>query len=151
MRFGTKRINYGILVALELAMQPSQEPIQARVIAKRQGMPLRVLEHVLTSLKRAGLIESTRGAHGGYRLRKSPAELSLAQIVEALDGPIVVPVTVSRSPSETRRDSQQQVLLSTVWDRVRQAEMDLLNRLTLMDLVSEFQTLHQRSSPMYHI
>ena len=151
MKIGNSRTNYGILVALDLATQTTGGPVQARAIAKRQSIPVRVLEHVLTAMKRAGLVDSTRGVQGGYVLRKRPEEVSLAQIVEALDGPLVVPVATSRSASPVRRGMEQQVLLGGIWNRVQQAEMDLLNRIKVSDLLEEFRILHQRGSPMYHI
>ena len=151
MRIGSKRTNYGILVALDLATQAPGQPVQARAIAKRQAIPVRVLEHVLTAMKRAGLVESTRGAQGGYVLRKHPEELSVAQIVEALDGPPVIPVTVSRPAPSVRRGMEQHLLLSGIWTRVQQADMDLLNRIKLSELLEEYRGLHQRGSPMYHI
>ncbi|GKS56780.1 transcriptional regulator [Nitrospira sp.] len=151
MRIGSKRTNYGILVAIDLATQATGEPVQARTIARRQAIPVRVLEHVLTAMKRAGLVESTRGVQGGYLLRKRPEELSVAQIIEALDGPPVVPVTASRAGSPVRRGIEQHLLLSAIWARVQQVEMDLLNRIMLSELVEEYRVLHQRGSPMYHI
>ena len=132
-------------------MQTTGGPVQARVIAKRQSIPVRVLEHVLTAMKRAGLVESTRGVQGGYLLRKRPEEISLAQIVEALDGPLVVPVATSRSASPVRRGMEQQLVLSGIWNRAQQAQMDLFNRIKLSDLLEEFRIFHQRGSPMYHI
>ncbi len=151
MRLSNKRIDYGILVALDLALQATPEPVQAREIAKRRSIPLRVLEQVLNAMKRAGLVESVRGAQGGYLLRKRPAELSLAQIVEALDGPIVVPLAASHAAVQPRRGLEQQLLLNGIWERLRQAEIDLLNRITLTELVENYRALFQRGSPMYHI
>ncbi len=152
MKYEAKRVNYGILVAVDLALQPRQVPVQAKAIAKRQSIPARFLEHVLNAMKRAGLVESTRGAQGGYVLSKPPADLSLAQIVEALDGPIVVPQSLAaRAASTERRGSEQQALLAGIWSRLRQAEMDVLNRITLKDLVEDYDALHHRHSPMYHI
>ena len=133
-------------------MQPMSPPVQARAIAKRQSIPARVLEQVLNAMKRAGLVESTRGAKGGYLLRKIPEELSLAQIVEALDGPIVVPHAPSpRGAPVPKRGYEQQMLLARIWDRLRQAEMDVLTRITLKDLVEDYRTLSHHASPMYHI
>ncbi len=152
MKLSSKRVNYGILVALDLALQPAAVPVQAKTIAIRQGIPTRFLEHVLNAMRRAGLVESQRGAHGGYVLTKSPAEVSLAQIVEALDGPLMVPRSSSaRGGAGLRRGAVQQVLLNGMWARLFQAQQELMNRLTLRDLVEDYQALHQQASPMYHI
>ena len=82
------KATYGIMAALDLALQNGTAPVQAKAIAKRQAIPLRFLEQVLHAMKRAGLVESVRGAQGGYTLGKNPADVSLAEIVEALDGPL---------------------------------------------------------------
>lgn len=152
MKLSSKRVNYGILVALDLALQPPSSPVQSKAIAKRQSIPTRFLEHILNAMRRAGLVESQRGAHGGYSLTKPPGEVSLAQIVEALDGPLVIPHSSSPRPGAAQRRSPvQHVLLAGIWERLHRAEHDMLNRMTLKDLVEDYQMLHHRESPMYHI
>ena len=56
---------YGILAALDLALTPGASPVQAKAIADRQGIPIKFLEHILRALRNAGLVESSRGTHGG--------------------------------------------------------------------------------------
>ncbi|MGH7254008.1 MAG: RrF2 family transcriptional regulator, partial [Nitrospiraceae bacterium] len=90
------KATYGIMAALDLAMHNGISPVQAKAIARRHAMPLRFLEQVLHAMKKAGLVESLRGARGGYLLGKLPAEISLAEIVEALDGPLT-PAPARRS------------------------------------------------------
>ena len=65
------RATYGILAAVDLAMNGKDVPIQARAIARRQSIPVRFLEQVLHAMKKAGLVDSTRGAQGGYLLLRS--------------------------------------------------------------------------------
>ena len=67
-----KRIHYAILVVIDLALYGGISPVQARTIARRQSIPARFLEHVLNAMKRAGLIESVRGAQGGRGLEEAP-------------------------------------------------------------------------------
>lgn len=147
-----KRVNYGILVALDLALQPPSSPVQSKTIAKRQAIPARFLEHILNAMRRAGLVDSQRGAHGGYVLTKEPSALSLAQIVEALDGPVVLPPSSSsRAPAAARREPVQQQLLAGIWEPIVRAEQELLHRMTLQELVNTYRVLSQQASPMYHI
>jgi len=152
MRLSVKSA-YGILAALDLALQNGEAPVQARAIARRQAIPLRFLEQVLASMKKAGLVESLRGAKGGYLLRKSPSTISLAEIVEALDGPLLH--SSARGPyageGNGRRLSVPESLLTQVWERVRQAELAVLSGITLKELSDRHQTLQQQRSPMYHI
>lgn len=147
----TFKATYGILAALDLAMHNGISPVQAKAIARRHAMPLRFLEQVLHAMKKAGLVESLRGARGGYLLGKLPAEISLAEIVEALDGPLTPSParrTAGRSGREPRKPDS---LLAGVWERVRQAELGVLNSVTLKELVERHQQLEQERALMYHI
>jgi Rrf2 family cysteine metabolism transcriptional repressor len=144
------KATYGVLAALDLALQNGSVPVQARSIARRQTIPPRFLEQVLHAMKQAGLVDSLRGAQGGYMLSRLPGEISLANIVEALDGPLAPPPVRSsagRRPRERRADA----LLAGVWERVRQAELGVLGAITLKDLVERQQELEQQRALMYHI
>ncbi|MGE3153378.1 MAG: Rrf2 family transcriptional regulator [Nitrospiraceae bacterium] len=146
----SKRINYAILVIIDLALYGGSNPVQARTIARRQSIPARFLEHVLNAMKRAGLIDSVRGAQGGYLLVKQPAEISLAQIVESVEGPIVGRMA-ARGPAHLHGPSQIDGLLRVVTERLRQAENDVLNRITLQELIDRYRMTHRADSQMYHI
>lgn len=82
------RTEYAIQALVELSIQSSQEPVQARAIARNQQIPGRFLEQVLNTLRKAGLVESVRGAQGGYILARNPSEIRISEIVEALEGAI---------------------------------------------------------------
>lgn len=145
------RSTYGILAATEIALHGRAVPIQSKTIAARHGIPARFLEHVLNNLKKAGLIESVRGAQGGYLLTKNPADISLAQLVEAVDGPLA-PANARKAASRRLRDrARLESLLGEVWERVRQAELGVLSAVTLHDIVERYQRLQQESALMYHI
>jgi Rrf2 family protein len=80
------KTQYACLAMLQLAEEYSAgEPVQVRRIAERQGIPPTFLVQILNELKRAGLVQSTRGALGGYRLSRSPQDMSLADVVQAFD------------------------------------------------------------------
>jgi Rrf2 family protein len=146
MKVSTKA-TYGILAALDLALHNGNAPVQAKAIARRQGIPARFLEQVLHAMKQAGLVESLRGAQGGYLLRKLPGDISLAAILEALDGPLAPPPARS-----TRRPPQKpQTLLAGVWERVREAELSVLGAVTLKELMERQQQLEQQRALMYLI
>src|SRR5437899_389467 len=85
------KATYGIMASIDLAIQGGNIPVQSKAIARRQAIPVRFLEQVLHAMKQAGLVDSVRGAQGGYVLAKVPSEISLAEIVEALDGPLTMP------------------------------------------------------------
>jgi len=82
------QVQYAICGAFDLAYNGQGSPVQIRVISERQGIPGRYLEQIFQSLRRAGLVTSKRGPGGGYTLARSPARISLLEIVEAVEGPI---------------------------------------------------------------
>ena len=145
------KLTYGILVALELALRYGTVPVQARVIATRQSIPIRFIEQVLQALKQGGVVESLRGAQGGYSLKKAPADLSLADIVEAMNGSLDSDVRQISHNGTAHRPIHHEALLSTIWDRVRQAELEVLNSVTLEALTKQYSQLEQEQVPMYHI
>ena len=87
MNFSIK-VQYGIQAALELARKYNAGPVQIRDIAKDQRIPIRYLEQILLILKRRHLLSSVRGKEGGYSLAKHPSDISVLEVIEALDGPI---------------------------------------------------------------
>jgi len=80
---------------LELALHEWDEKLlSVAQIAENQGVPEKYLVHIMLQLKRASLVESSRGASGGYRLQRSPDNITLLDIIEAIDGPILTPLPV---------------------------------------------------------
>ena len=144
------RATYGIMAAIDLAMGTGTMPIQARIIARRQAIPARFLEQVLHAMKKAGLVTSLRGAQGGYVLTKKPADLSIAEILEALDGPLL-PSAGMNGQSASRRLSKPELLLGRVWEQVHQAERQVLEAITVEELAEQQRILEQQRSLMYHI
>jgi Rrf2 family protein len=145
------RATYGILAALDIAVNGREVPVQAKAIAGRHGIPVRFLEQVLNGLKKAGLIESVRGSQGGYLLTKGPSDVSLAQIVEALDGPLTASSPRKAAPRRLRSRAKLEALLGEVWEQVRQAELTILSAITLKDIMARHAKLEQESALMYHI
>jgi Rrf2 family transcriptional regulator, cysteine metabolism repressor len=145
------KATYGIMASIDLAIQNGRIPIQSKAIARRQAIPVRFLEQVLHAMKQAGLIDSVRGAQGGYVLAKVPSEISLAEIVEALDGPLTMP----KQPKLSHRHGSARMpfdsLLCDIWTQVRQAELGVLSAVTLKDLVDRHQQFDQERALMYHI
>ncbi len=144
------RATYGIMAAVDLALHDGQAPVQAKSIARRQAIPARFLEQVLHAMKRAGLVTSQRGAQGGYLLNKRPADVSLAEILEALDGPLT-PVRGGAHPRSMRRVTKPESLLAGVWDQVKQAELSVLGAVTLEELAGRHQAIEQEKSFVYQI
>jgi Rrf2 family protein len=138
------------MAAIDLAMGSEAGPIQARLIARRQGIPARFLEQVLHAMKKAGLITSIRGAQGGYVLTKKPADLSVAEILEALDGPLLSNVK-GNGNVHVKPSTKPELLLGKVWEQVHQAERQVLEAVTIEELAGQQRLLEQQRSLMYHI
>lgn len=79
---------YAIAIMVDLAAQNTDTPVQLKTLADRHKIPFSYLEHIVPELRKAGLLSSVRGAHGGYMLSKSPKDISVANILTALEGPI---------------------------------------------------------------
>src|SRR6476659_6248273 len=73
---------------VELGRQPGSQPVSLGSVAEAENLPLSYLEHLVAKLRNAGLVTSTRGAHGGYRLARPAEEITMDQVVEALEGQI---------------------------------------------------------------
>jgi Rrf2 family cysteine metabolism transcriptional repressor len=142
------RATYGIMAAVDLAMHLGTAPVQAKAIARRQAIPARFLEQVLHGMKKAGLVSSLRGAQGGYVLSKKPSEVSIVEILEALDGPLL---PLSGGGVQTRRLSKPELLLGKVWEQVYHAERQVLEAISVEELAGQQRVLEQERSLMYHI
>lgn len=146
----SQRVTYGIMAAVDLALNGKEIPVQARAIARRQGIPVRFLEQVLHAMKKAGLVESQRGAQGGYLLTHKPADLSVAEILEALEGP-VFHRSFAIPAATARRASKPELLLGDVWEQVQQAERKVLEGVTVEQLAGRQRAMEAQRNPMYHI
>ncbi len=144
------RATYGIMAAVDIAMHFGAAPVQAKSIARRQAIPARFLEQVLHGMKKAGLVSSVRGAQGGYVLLKKPSEVSVVEILEALDGPLSLPSS-GADRAQGRRLSKPELLLGKVWEQVYQAERHVLEAISVEELAGQQRVLEQERSLMYHI
>ena len=130
MRVSAK-VDYALRAAAELAAAPPGH-VTAERLANAQQIPLKFLENILLELRRAEIVASQRGAEGGYRLAKPPAEVSLADVIRAVEGPIAT-VRGAR-PEEVEYDGAA-TALRDVWIDLRASMRGVLETTTLADLV----------------
>ncbi|HEX3435034.1 MAG TPA: Rrf2 family transcriptional regulator [Solirubrobacteraceae bacterium] len=139
MMFSTKA-EYGVRVMVELAQRAGEEPIPLAEIAERGGLPLAYLEHLVARLRKAGLVDSRRGSRGGYLLARSPTEITMAEVVAALEGSIA-PIECITEGSDgsivCSRETDPAHVCPTklLWTRVRFSIVRTLQEMTLADLV----------------
>lgn len=126
------KAEYACLAILALARQRGGDPpVRIREISETHGIPERYLVQILLQLKGAGLVASTRGAAGGYRLARPAASISLGEVLSAIDGP-------DAPPRESLKPANQ--VLASVWEDVRAAERAVLDKTTIAQLA-------ERTSP----
>ncbi len=127
------RGDYASRALLSLALHDGEGPTSVRDIADRTGLPQPYLEQILLALKGAGLVRSKRGVGGGYVLARTPEEITLAQIVAAVDGPIQAG-DFGEPHTDGACDHEGQCVLLSIWGDVSRRMKALLEAYTLADL-----------------
>lgn len=141
--FFTTKAEYGVRLLVELGRQPSAQPVSLKQIAEAEGLPLAYLERIVALLRRAGLVESTRGAHGGYRLSRRPEDITMDEVVLALEGS-VAPMQCFVDDTDaaggkvlcSHHDDDALCATKLLWTRVQGGVIGALARTTLAELVA---------------
>ncbi len=132
MRLSTKG-QYGLRAALDLADRYGQGPVPLKAIAEREEISEHYLEQLIAQLRKAGLVISQRGAQGGYILARSPEKITVAEIVEVLEGPIA-PVDCL---AEDNCKRSPVCAAQAIWKKLAAAMNQVLGSTTLADLIAE--------------
>jgi Rrf2 family protein len=136
------KTEYACIAVLELARSHDRdEPVRIRDIADRHGIPSRFLVQILLQLKGAGLVQSTRGAAGGYQLARSPDNITLGEVMGVIEG------QESINSATTHNSPVSRVLLSA-WREIDEHQRDMLRSITFADLVDR---LKDHAEQMYYI
>jgi Rrf2 family cysteine metabolism transcriptional repressor len=134
----SSRCEYACRAVVELAShEPSPQPLTAEAVAGKRHIPEKFLVHILLQLKRAGIVRSVRGARGGYTLNRPPEEISLLDVVRAVDGPVLQPLPL--------RDPWSQDI-SVAWRDVAGEIETVLERVTVKDILDR-----ARKESMFYI
>jgi len=129
----TAKADYAVRAALELAAVEDDEPVKGEQLAESQQIPLQFLEHILLELKHARIIRTKRGVRGGYWLARDPSEITLADVIRAVEGPLA---NIQDSAPEDTEYPGHAELLKDVWIAVRANLRAVLERVTLADLTA---------------
>ena len=133
--FSTKG-EYGVRLMVQLGRHVGTGPASLAEIAAEEDLPRAYLEQLVVSLREAGLVTSTRGAHGGYELARPPETISMAEVLRALEGPIAPMMCASDDPEHaTVCDRSARCTVNVLWVRVRDAVTGALDSMTLADLI----------------
>lgn len=133
----SSRAHYGVRAMTELAKMYERRPLSLTEIAETEQMPLPYLEQLIAPLRRAGLVEGTRGLHGGYRLTRAPEVISVGEIVRVLDGPISLVDCVAEDYVTGTCGREPVCLSKGIWGRVKQSIEQVLDSTSLADLLRE--------------
>jgi Rrf2 family cysteine metabolism transcriptional repressor len=144
MLFSTKA-EYGVRLMVELGRSPGEEPVALSAVAEAELLPLSYLEHLVAKLREAGLVTSTRGAHGGYRLARPAKEIAMLDVVQALEGPIA-PMECFHEDREgkvlcSHESDERACATKLLWTRVQGGVTKALASTTVAELV-EFAEQH---------
>ncbi len=130
----TAKADYAVRAAAELAAAAGDErPVKGETIATNQGIPQKFLENILSDLRQSGLVKSQRGVDGGYRLAKAPEDVSVADIIRAVEGPLAS--VRGEAPEDVAYGGAAEPLQS-VWIAVRAALRGVVEQVTLADLAA---------------
>ena len=140
MRLSTKT-RYGVRAIFDIAYHSQDGPVfaaQARDIAQREDIPLRYLEQIFQDLKRAGLVESKRGPRGGYFLKRPASEISLSEVVRALQGPVEESYLLEDDGASAARPDRQpsaRQVTAGLWKDLAEHVSGWFTGVTVADLV----------------
>lgn len=140
----TTLAEYGVICALHLAKRMGEGPVTGRDIAERERLPADYVEQILIRLRRAGLVKSTRGAHGGYALAKLPNEITVRDVIAASELQTFDLHCVSHPVEEERCSASHQCSIRPVWVLLQQKIDSVLESVHLSDLLHGEDVVRER-------
>lgn len=136
------RTEYACTAVMELGLRRGGAPVRIRAIAEAHGIPSQFLVQILLQLKNAGLVRSTRGASGGYQLAKAPQEITLADIVEVVEGPL------EGGDKTASSDTAVTQVVRQAWQSVGKVLRDQLESITIAQMIEDVGSPEEN---MYYI
>ncbi|MCT4544573.1 MAG: RrF2 family transcriptional regulator [Vallitalea sp.] len=135
MKLSTKG-RYGLRAMIDLVQNSQKDNISLKSISERQGISMNYLEQIIAILKKSGYVKSTRGAKGGYSLAKEPKDISVGDILRALEGDLN-PVDCTLVNDGKQCDDVDCCITKIVWKKISDSINDVVNNITLQDLVDD--------------
>lgn len=144
----SKKSRYGLRALIDLAVNSRTELVSLGSIAQRNDISAQYLEHVFSALRKAHIVKSMKGSQGGYFLERDPKEITVAQIVEALEGTYDLEDEVDRNSVER---GDQEAIQHLIIDRINDCVQEILEDVTLNDLVDAYEGYQDSVEGMYYI
>ncbi|MDX1763085.1 MAG: Rrf2 family transcriptional regulator [bacterium] len=142
------RGRYGARFMLDLALHFGQGPVMLKDVSFRQEISIKYLEQLVTPLRLAGLVKSTRGPHGGYHLTRAPDEITLCEIVDILEGPQVLSDCLSDEEACSRSST---CVTHEIWGEVNTMVIEKLMSISLQKMAERQRELESSNAAMYYI
>lgn len=129
---------YGVKAMLSMTIYHSGEAIPVRTIAERENIPEKYLQQLVSILKKAGLVKSVRGQWGGYSLAKAPEEITVGEIISALEGDLAPVDCVIDKKEQANCNRSEACITRFVWAKIRDGISSVLHNITLKDLADGY-------------
>lgn len=136
------RGRYGLKAMFQLALHYGDGPIPLNQIAEKQGLSENYLEQLFSTLKKEGLLNSVRGAQGGYMLSRKPEEITVGNILRALEGNMAPADCVMDDNSDCSRDDS--CVTRLVWIKIKDSIDEVIDSITLQDMVEDEDKLNRK-------
>jgi Rrf2 family cysteine metabolism transcriptional repressor len=147
----SQKCQYAIRAVFELARRHGQGPVKISDIAEEQAIPLRFLQVILNQLKRGGIVESRRGAEGGYFLSRQPDGVTVGEIVQFIEGPLVPVICKTGSRTGERCSIHPHCVFTGMWERAAKAMSDVYDCTSFQDLVEDDVQMRKTAPYSYSI
>lgn len=135
MKLSTKG-RYGVKAMFELALHFGEEPVSIKSIAEKQGISDYYLEQLFAGLRKAKLVKSIRGAQGGYILSRPPKDITVADILNVLEGPIEISECIDDEEASCKRANYCATRL--LWQKISDSVNQVVNSITLQDMLNDY-------------
>lgn len=142
MKLSTKG-RYGLKAMFELAIHYGEDPVSLNIIADHQRISVNYLEQLIAPLRKKGLVTSARGAQGGYRLARDPAEITVKDILETLEGPLAPAGCVSDGEEENCSNAEY-CATRLIWERMKESIDEVVRSTTLADMVEDHDRMQEK-------
>lgn len=145
----SKKSRYGLAALIDLSVHSKNKHVTLSSIAERNGISLQYLEQVFAALRRSGIVKSIKGAQGGYLLGDRPENITIAFILEALDG--TYKIEDEKVMEDSTNPGISEVIQKQIIDKVNVQLDDILKNITLADLERNYQDYYEYNQNMYYI
>jgi Rrf2 family protein len=149
MKISTKG-RYGLRAIIDLAINSAGEHVALYSIAQRQGISENYLEQMFSTLRKAGLVKSVKGAQGGYTLASKPSEITIGTVLRVLEGSLSI-IDEDSEVGNSDSFSLQRCIKETVWDKINESINVVVDSITIEDIVNEYNKRSGNMPLMFYI